>query len=52
MNDKLVSFMNIDELISLIDREMGLSDYGNNTYDLDGLYYELYLKVRRSRMNQ
>lgn len=52
MTELIVSFMNIDELINLIDIQIALSDDGNNTYDLNGLYYDLYLKVKRSRMNQ
>jgi len=37
---------NLEALLTLIDEQIDLSDYGENTYDLNELYYNLYLLVR------
>ena len=31
--------------LKLIDEQIELSDYGNNTYDLNTLYYEFYVHM-------
>jgi|5_EtaG_2_1085323.scaffolds.fasta_scaffold297762_2 hypothetical protein len=39
----------IPAMLALIDQQITLSDYGENTYSLNELYYELYLMVRRNQ---
>jgi len=34
------------EWIRLIEKQITLSDYGENTLDLNGLYYDFYLHIK------
>jgi len=37
----------IKDMMKIIEEQIKLSDYGENEYSLNSLYYDFYLEVRR-----